>query len=202
MPTKTQTKKTKKVSEKSIQKKKPANQKQSKTSEHKVQITKPQPDTRNIVTKIINLFVYIFGGILLCIYLVIFAIEIAQSVGKPIFGYQFYDLVSGSMEPALHVEDKILVQSTDKFNVGDIITYALDDGGQEFNTHRVVSINDDIIVTRGDANPSNDDPIHLSNIMGKMVKKADFVKFILDIKYPLIALFAAIILVSLFLKKE
>lgn len=201
MPTKTQTKKTKKVSEKSIQKKKPANQKQSKTSEHKVQITKPQPDTRNIVTKIINLFVYVFGGILLCIYLIIFIMEIAQSMGKPIFGYQFYYLASGSMEPTLHIGDKILVKATDNFEIGDVITFT-EDGGQNYTTHRVVSINDDIVVTKGDANTGNDDPIHLSNIMGKMIKKADFVKFILDIKYPLIALFAAIILVSLFLKKE
>ncbi len=192
----------KKISKKPVQRKKTTAQTQSKTLKIETKNTEAHLDARDIATKIINLFVYIFGGILLCIYLVIFAMEIAQNVGSPIFGYQFYDLASGSMEPTLHVGDKILVQSTDEFNVGDIITYALDDGGQEFNTHRVVSINDDIIVTRGDANPSNDDPIHFSNVMGKMIKKAAFVQFILDIKYPIIAFFAAIILVSLFLKRE
>lgn len=176
---------------------------------------RPNTNSKSLVVKIINSFIYIFGGLLLCIYLIIFVIEVAQSLGKPILGYQFYQLVSGSMYPeqcaesnyaaknptsCLHIGDKILVQSTDNYEVGDVITYIEVDG--HYVTHRIVSINDGIIVTKGDANQSEDPPIHLDNIMGKMVKKANFIKFILDIKYPLAAIFAAIILIVFFLKRK
>lgn len=157
-------------------------------------------NTREKIFKILNVIIYGFGGLFLLIYLVIFAIEFFQSIGRPIFGYQFYHLGSGSMQPSLQVGDKILVQTTTDLEIGDIITYTEDDG-KNFTTHRIVEINGNQIITKGDANIGNDDPIYYSNVMGKMIKKANLINIFLSIKYPIISIFAAFIILSLFLKK-
>ena len=85
-------------------------------------------------------------------------------------GYGILDVISGSMEPTIKVGDLIVINTKDKnINVGDVVTFY--DVDMAFVTHRVVSINDDIMITKGDANDSLDDPIPLNNIVGKYVFK-------------------------------
>jgi len=83
-------------------------------------------------------------------------------------------VLSGSMEPVFKKGDLVLMQTLDKEpEIGDIIMISVTDAGYFFTkpvTHRVVRIEYDYVITRGDANPSEDPwKINKDNIMGKAV---------------------------------
>ncbi len=83
-----------------------------------------------------------------------------------VFGYTFFEVASGSMGEAIHISDMVIVKINSSYDVGDVITY-YNDG--DFITHRVVSIDNDKIICRGDANTSNDNPINNSVVLGRVV---------------------------------
>lgn len=84
-------------------------------------------------------------------------------------GYHEMAVLSGSMEPNIHVGSVVYVKETDPetLNVGDVITYEL--SADTYVTHRVVSIDTagDTLVTQGDSNDSDDGNINFSQILGK-----------------------------------
>lgn len=83
------------------------------------------------------------------------------------FGYTLFEVSSGSMEPALSINDVILVKLNYKdYEKGDIITYVNEKG--EIITHRIVLINADTITVQGDANNTIDNPIKREQIIGKV----------------------------------
>lgn len=86
-----------------------------------------------------------------------------------LFGYRIYRIGSGSMDPYLEVNDVILIKSQNDYKVDDIITYKSNDN--EYITHRIVEIDGDKIITKGDANNTEDKPIKKNNIIGKLVFK-------------------------------
>ena len=93
-----------------------------------------------------------------------------------LFGINFFKVVSGSMEPNLKINDVIIVKKTNDLNVDDIITYK-DKSGQ-YVTHRIVEINDNNIITKGDANNTNDNPITYDDVVGKLVYKTKIIGFL------------------------
>lgn len=108
-------------------------------------------------------------------------------------GYGILDVISGSMEPTIKVGDLIVINTKDQnINVGDVVTFY--DVDMAFVTHRVVSINDDMMITKGDANDSLDDPIPLNNIVGKYVFKINGLgAFLTSLKNPLVSIIILII---------
>lgn len=83
-------------------------------------------------------------------------------------GYAILEVVSGSMEPTIKVGDMIVINTNYKdYKKDDIVTFL--DVNDAFVTHRIVKINDNEIVTKGDANDSNDDATKTSRIVGKYV---------------------------------
>ena len=93
-----------------------------------------------------------------------------------IFGFRLYRIATGSMVPYLNINDYILVKSTNDYKEGDVITYLKD---ETYVTHRIVSITEENIVTKGDANNTMDEPITKDNIIGKVVLKFGFLGFII-----------------------
>ena len=83
------------------------------------------------------------------------------------FGYSMFEIATGSMEPTLNVYDFILVKNDKNLNVNDIITYKEDNS---FITHRIISIDGDNLITKGDANNSEDKIIKKDKVIGKVVK--------------------------------
>ena len=82
------------------------------------------------------------------------------------FGYGAAVVLSGSMEPEFSKNDFIIVKETSDYSVNDIVVY------QDLNSlvvHRIVSMDGDFIVTKGDANNVADDPIHVSSIKGEVI---------------------------------
>lgn len=94
---------------------------------------------------------------------------------------QTYVISSGSMSPALELNDVVVVDTDYPFQslqVGDIIVFNRPDGGDRVIIHRIIDIDEDAdgditIRTKGDANPSpipgTDYPITRELYIGKVV---------------------------------
>lgn len=110
-----------------------------------------------IIKYIWNLLLQLLAGFLCVLLVLIF-----------LFGYKPFIVVSGSMLPTLNVGDIIFVKATDDkmYEVGDIITYP--EGGS-YTTHRIVEVNGDMVITKGDANNTTDAPKRMSIIVGKTI---------------------------------
>ena len=93
--------------------------------------------------------------------LVIGVTILGLTVLPPVLRYQTYVVLSGSMEPAIHVGSVIIATAADPdtLRVGDIVTYVRP-GDQENITHRIVQIKGNAqgrtFVTQGDANGAPD----------------------------------------------
>ena len=97
-------------------------------------------------------------------------------------GFGMTVVLSGSMEPELSVDDLLIVTPADTYEVGDVVVFQTQ---RTAVVHRIVAINGDEIITRGDANSSDDDPITLQNIKGRVVCAIPFVGLIVNlIKTP------------------
>lgn len=119
------------------------------------------------------------------------------------FGFGMTVVLSGSMEPELSVDDLLIVTPSDTYEVGDVVVYQTQ---RTAVVHRIVSINGDKIITRGDANNTDDDPIAKENIKGKVIFAIPFIGLIVNlIKTPfgtILLLGAAVWLLEASFKKE
>lgn len=99
-------------------------------------------------------------------------------------GYSVMKVVTGSMEPSIHVDDYILIKKTDvsELKVGDVITFLSDDPQIKDmpNSHRITEINEDGTFTvKGDANPTEDVyKVRADRIIGRYVRKMRLFRFI------------------------
>ena len=107
--------------------------------------------------------------------------------------------MTGSMQDALYPGDSIIVKKVKDYNVGDIITYKQDD---IYVTHRIVKINGNKVVTKGDANKDNDPEINKDDILGKLVYHSEILDFIVKNRFFIILGVIVLYLLELILKPE
>ena len=105
--------------------------------------------------------------------LAVMAVALPFSVPK-LFGYQIYNVLTQSMEPAMPVGSAIYVKRCDPqaLEQGDIITFRLSQATGLVETHRVVENDTQArqLITKGDANALPDvDPVSYERVVGKMV---------------------------------
>lgn len=84
--------------------------------------------------------------------------------------YPMASITSGSMWPDLKRGDLVLIKgigSKEEINVGDIIVYQNPKG---FTIHRVVKLDEDTVITRGDANNVDDAPVGYDEVIGKTLE--------------------------------
>lgn len=139
-----------------------------------------QSTNRKIFLFIYNLFFYTLTiGILLSSLMFAFS----EKSDAAIFGYRFYQVLTDSMAPqpdspkgGFYSGDIVLVKLVDSKQVkmGDIVTFQVGEGDR-YLTHRMVGRLDelngkkgDYIITKGDANNTNDPPIEADRIYGKV----------------------------------
>ena len=118
------------------------------------------------------------------------------------FGYTYFEILTGSMEDEINIDDYVFVKITDDVKKNDIISYK---SGDDIVTHRIVKINKDEIVTRGDANNIDDDPIVRDQVIGKVVHVGrNYGKYIKIVTEPivLITFFATLILFNIAFSKS
>lgn len=117
--------------------------------------------------KVIRSIGYLFVGMLvaLCVYTFIVT-DVMKKDYANVFGYTYFVVATGSMSGTIEVNDVVIVKIGEEANINDIITYKTDDG--EFITHRVVKKIDNQIITQGDVNNTEDEPISKEDIVGKV----------------------------------
>lgn len=145
-----------------------------------------------IISFIGNLFFYTMTiGIIAMAVMFSFSSKSTASI----FGYRFYTVLTNSMVPqkngptgGFFAGDIVIVQMMDgsKVKEKDIVTFSVGDGTR-YLTHRVVEKREELngeqgqfLVTKGDANKSNDPPIEASRVVGKVVTVLPKVGSVLD----------------------
>ena len=102
-------------------------------------------------------------------------------------------VLSGSMEPTLSVNDLVIVQTADTYAVGDVVVYQ---SGSSLVIHRIVRVEDEYVVTRGDANNTEDDPVALSAVKGRMVFAIPFLGLPVRLLQSTLGSFLVIVLIA------
>ena len=110
--------------------------------------------------------------VLMIIFIIFFCYILYQKkvmkVGMPnLFGYTGGAIVSGSMEPNIHIGDYVIVDVNGKYNVGDVVMFKR---GNVYIAHRVMNVYDDYIITKGDNNETEDVEIPKDSVVGPVVK--------------------------------
>ena len=134
---------------------------------------------RAILNKLNDILSWIMmiGAFVLLIYT---GITVSDSIktgeGAFVFGYRPVLVLSGSMEPYMMTNGICLtkeVNDIDELNVDDVVTFHLDQNGKRINiTHRIISIENGIVNTKGD---NNNVPDNLSLTMDNIDAKVVFV---------------------------
>ena len=122
-----------------------------------------------VVKRVLVTFITTLLVVLLVINVYSFiSIKLMKKDLATVFGYSALEVVSGSMEPTIHIGDLIFIDTKSKeFHVNDIVTFYDQQGN--FVTHRIVSIQDGKVVTKGDNNNSIDERFSIDKIVGKCV---------------------------------
>lgn len=88
------------------------------------------------------------------------------------FGIKTAIVLTGSMSPEIEINDFVVIKQPGEIAVGDIVAYK-DDSVSEEVLHRVIKIDGDEVITKGDANNTNDKPISKAQITGVYVGKIE-----------------------------
>ena len=122
---------------------------------------------RNIFLTILKIFSIVFISLIIGfnLYIINARVFLKEKLPMPL-GYGTAVVVSNSMYQYLEVNDLIIVEKTNDYVVGDVVVY---DDGFVLVVHRIVEIDDEVFVAKGDANNSNDRPYSVSLIKGEVV---------------------------------
>jgi signal peptidase len=139
-----------------------------------------------------NLFFY---SVTIGIIVMALMFSFSSKSSASIFGYRFYTVLTNSMVPqengpkgGFYAGDIVIIKMTDGNSVkkNDIVTFAVGDGSR-YLTHRLVEHKDELngekgkfLITKGDANKSNDPPIPADRVLGKVIIAVPKVGMILD----------------------
>ena len=123
------------------------------------------------MAKVINFILNVLLGIITVVIIIgayyMYQVKIQKKDYANLFGYSLFEVATGSMSPTIEVGDVVITKLTKEVNANDIIVYM---DGKNIITHRLIEKNGDKIITRGDANNSEDKPIEEKMIIGEVVK--------------------------------
>ena len=123
------------------------------------------------MAKVINFILNVLLGIITVVIIIgayyMYQVKIQKKDYANLFGYSLFEVATGSMKPTIQIGDVVIVKITKDVNENDIIVYI---DGDDIITHRLVEKNENNIVTRGDANNSEDKPIQANMIIGQVIK--------------------------------
>lgn len=120
-----------------------------------------------IIKKIIvNLIIFILGIIAIISIWGFIQLDVQHKEYINIFGYSVLSTETGSMSPTIEKGDIVIIKIGDEIKENDIITYKKEN---VLITHRIVKIEGDSIIAKGDYNNTEDDPIKKDEIIGKTV---------------------------------
>lgn len=141
-----------------------------------------------ILLKVINVIINVFiVAISICLLFAIynfFQLNILKRQYTNYFGYTYFEILTGSMENEIQVNDYVFVKITKDVKENDVISFV---NGDEVITHRILHINENEIVTKGDNNNTEDDAIDIDQVIGNVVYIGrGYGKYIKIIREPLV----------------
>ncbi len=117
--------------------------------------------------KIMNIIIILLSIIAIIAICSFFQISVLGKEYADIFGYTVFKTETGSMSPTIEINDIVFVKlGNHDLNENDIITYK---NGKAIITHRIVKMENDTIIAKGDNNNSEDAPITKDSVIGKVV---------------------------------
>jgi len=122
--------------------------------------------TSLLLNIMIDIFIVFFLTILV---IVINSKFIKKEKIVSLFGKSILVVTTESMKPTINAEDLIIISKADNYEENDIITFIDDD---ICVTHRIIKNKNGKLITRGDANNIEDDPINENQILGKVIFKS------------------------------
>ncbi|MBQ2739392.1 MAG: signal peptidase I [Oscillibacter sp.] len=112
------------------------------------------------------LFTGVLAVILACNVYTIAARHFTGALQPAVFGWSSAVVLSGSMSGAIEVDDMVLIHEKEDYAVGDIITF---ERSGSLITHRIVAMEEEGFITRGDANNSIDPvPVAPHQVVGRV----------------------------------
>ena len=95
-------------------------------------------------------------------------------------------VLTESMKPNITTSDLIIVKKTNDYKEDEVVVYQ---SHGMLVVHRIIEINGDEVITQGDANDGQDEPINISQIKGEVVKVIGGVGFLVKIlKTPIVSM--------------
>lgn len=120
-----------------------------------------------IISFILNILLTIVTIVIIIGIYYIYQLKIEKNDYANLFGYTFFEVATGSMSPTMEIGDVVIVKLTKEVETNDIIVYV---DGENIITHRLIEINDDHLIAKGDANNSEDKPIQREMVLGEVVQ--------------------------------
>ncbi len=109
---------------------------------------------------------------------------VAAAVLPGLVGLVSLVVISGSMQPSLHVGDMVVTKQVEpeSLRIGDVITYR---SVKDLTTHRIVGIDSSsegiVFRTKGDANTTPDmEPVPSERVLAKVVYRIPFVGYLVN----------------------
>lgn len=150
-----------------------------------------------MIKKLVQNIVLIFLGIILL--LVIYSKYIKKECVVKLGGYGFLIVLTESMEPTIFPQEFILIKELNNYELNDVVTYQSLDG--TLITHRILQIDQDGFIAKGDKNQVTDARIALETIQGKVVFHSLSLGIFVIRYLKIIAIFCLTILGMLILRK-
>ena len=137
--------------------------------------------------------------VLIFIMIIILVFKFTSIFNIPFLGCRMFQVISGSMEPTIQVGDFIVVKKEKNYRINDIVTYRV---GEEYITHRIIGINGDVVVTKGDSNNVADNEFTMDMIIGKYLFRFSSFHHIFSVIFQpivLILLFVIGLVITIFI---
>lgn len=119
-----------------------------------------------IIGTILNILIFFVMIIMMFGIYYIVQIKVQKKEYANMFGYTFFEVATGSMSPTIEIGDIVIVKFTKDVNESDIIVYK---DGKDFITHRLIKIKNNELITKGDANNSEDKSITMEQVLGEVI---------------------------------
>ena len=123
-----------------------------------------------------------------------YKIEIKPYITK-ICGVSALTITTGSMKPNIDIGDMIIIKQYPRYEIGDIITYQIDN--KYLVTHRIIKKDENTYITKGDSNNIEDEPVDKAQIEGKVVFYSKLLGKIEQYNVEILIIFTILILIML-----
>lgn len=111
-----------------------------------------------------------------------------------IFGKSIVVVTTGSMEPEINAGDLLIISESKNYKIGDIVTYQDNEGF--LVTHRIIQINQDTFISKGDSNNLSDEENLNNNIKGKVIYHSKVLGFfVLYLLKPIVVIYVILFVI-------